>query len=97
VAGARQTIPRYSAWYAHLVSKIGVSLPDDLIAFADKEAARRRTTRSGLLAELLEAARVREQTRRYLDAHGWDVVEDEAAWRQHQRRRMAEEYRDDDW
>jgi metal-responsive CopG/Arc/MetJ family transcriptional regulator len=80
-----------------MVSKIGVSLPDELIAFADEEAARRQTTRSGLLAELLEAARVREQTRRYLDQHGWDVADDEAAWRKRQRRRMAEEYGADDW
>lgn len=77
--------------------KIGVSLPDDLIAFADEEAARRGTTRSGLLARLLEAERVREQTRRYLDAHGWDVADDEAAWREYQRRRLAEEYGADEW
>jgi hypothetical protein len=79
------------------VPKIGVSLPDELIAFADREAARRRTTRSGLLAVLLEAERVREQTRRYLDAHGWDVVDDETAWQEYQRRRMSEEYGADDW
>jgi hypothetical protein len=74
-----------------------VSLPDELISFADEEASRRGTTRSGLLAQLLKAERVREQARRYIDAHGWDVAEDEAAWRRHQRRRMAEEYRDDEW
>lgn len=68
--------------------KIGVSLPADLVAFADQEARRRRTSRSGLLAELIEAERVREQTRRYLDRHGWDVVDDETAWRGYQRRRM---------
>ena len=79
------------------MSKIGVSLPDELIAFADQEAARRKTSRSGLLAELLEAARVREQTRGYIDRHGWDVADDEAAWRKHQRRRMAEDYGADDW
>jgi hypothetical protein len=79
------------------VPKIGVSLPYDLIAFADQEAARRGTSRSGLLAGLLEAERVREQTRRYLDAHGWDVADDEAAWREHQQRRMSEEYGADEW
>lgn len=79
------------------MTKIGVSLPDDLIAFADREAARRGTSRSALLASLLEAERVREQTRRYLDAHGWDVADDEAAWQAYQRRRMAEEYDADDW
>jgi metal-responsive CopG/Arc/MetJ family transcriptional regulator len=77
--------------------KVGVSLPEDLIAFADDEARRRGTSRSGLLAQLLTVERVREQTRRYLDQHGWDVAEDDAAWRSYQRRRMAEEYGDDDW
>ena len=77
--------------------KIGVSLPDDLIAFADEEARRRHTTRSGLLARLLKAEQVREQTRRYIDAHGWDVGEDEEGWRTYQRTRMAEDYRDDEW
>jgi metal-responsive CopG/Arc/MetJ family transcriptional regulator len=77
--------------------KIGVSLSDDLVAFADEAAARRGTTRSQLLAELLEAERVRQQAQVYLDRHGWDVADDEAAWRKYQRRRMAAEYRDDDW
>ena len=65
--------------------------------FADKEAKRRGTTRSGLLASLLEAERIREQTLRYLDRYGWDVADDEESWREYQRRRMAEEYRDDEW
>jgi metal-responsive CopG/Arc/MetJ family transcriptional regulator len=77
--------------------KVGVSLSDDLLEFADREAKRRGTTRSGLLAQLLEAARVADQTRRYLDAYGWDVAEDEEAWRNYQRRRMGEEYADDEW
>jgi hypothetical protein len=46
---------------------------------------------------LLEAEKIREQTRRYLDSHGWDVADDEESWREYQRRRMAEEYRDDEW
>ena len=77
--------------------KIGVSIPEDLIAFADKEAKRRGLSRSGLLAQLLEREKVREQTRRYIDQYGWDVTEDELAWRSHQKRRMAEEYSDDQW
>ena len=77
--------------------KIGVSLPDHLIAFADEAAKRRGTSRSELLAELLDAERVRQQTVAYLDRHGWDAVDDEAAWRQYQQARMAEEYRDDQW
>lgn len=77
--------------------KVGVSLPEDLIAFADSEASRRGTSRSGLLAQLLKAERVREQTRRYIDRHGWDVAEGESAWRDYQRRRTAQEYGDDQW
>jgi metal-responsive CopG/Arc/MetJ family transcriptional regulator len=77
--------------------KIGVSLPDDLIAFADEIAKGRGTTRSGLLARLLEAERVREQTRRYLDRYGWDVAEDEVSWQEYQRKRMAAEYGDETW
>jgi metal-responsive CopG/Arc/MetJ family transcriptional regulator len=77
--------------------KVGISLPDDLVAFADAEAKRRNTTRSGLLAQLLEAERIRGQVRRYIDEHGWDIAENEEAWRAHQRRRMAEEYGADEW
>jgi metal-responsive CopG/Arc/MetJ family transcriptional regulator len=77
--------------------KIGVSLPEALVDFADEEAKRRGTTRSGLLASLLEAERILKQTERYLDSHGWDVAEDDESWREYQRRRMAEEYRDDEW
>lgn len=77
--------------------KIGVSLPDELISFADSEAQRRGTTRSGLLARLLEEERIREQTRAYIDRHGWDVAEDDEAWQEYQRRRMAEEYAADEW
>ena len=77
--------------------KIGVSLPQDLIAFADEAAKRRGTSRSELLARLLQAERVRQQTQAYLDSHGWDIVDDEAAWRRYQRRRMAEDYSDDEW
>lgn len=77
--------------------KIGVSLSQDLITFADQAARRQGTSRSELLARLLEAERVRQQTQEYLDRHGWDVADDEGAWRRYQRRRMAREYRDDDW
>ena len=77
--------------------KIGVSLPADLLAFADEEARRRGTTRSGLLARLLEAEQIQVQVRRYIDKHGWDVTGDEEQWRRYQQARMAEEYRDDDW
>jgi metal-responsive CopG/Arc/MetJ family transcriptional regulator len=77
--------------------KVGVSLPEALLAYADAEAKRRGTTRSGLLAALLEAERIREQVARYIDRHGWDVAEDDEAWRSYQRQRMAQEYGDDEW
>jgi hypothetical protein len=77
--------------------KIGVSLPKDLITFADKTARRRGVSRSGLLAGLLEAERVRVQMAEYLDRYGWDIVDDDAAWRRYQRRRMGEEYQNDEW
>ncbi len=77
--------------------KVGVSLPANLLAFADEEAERRGTTRSGLLAHLLEVEQTQTQVRSYIDKHGWDVADDEERWRQYQRARMAEEYRDDEW
>lgn len=88
-------IPFGAIMCAHM--KIGVSLPEDLVAFADEAATRQGTSRSALLARLLQAERVRQQTQEYLDRHGWDVVDDEAAWRRYQRNRMAKEYRDDEW
>jgi hypothetical protein len=86
----------FPPWYT-LSMKIGVSLPEELIAFADEAAKRQGISRSVLLARLLEAERVHQQTQRYLDQHGWDVADDETAWRKYQRRRMAAEYRDDEW
>jgi hypothetical protein len=77
--------------------KLGVSLPEALIAFADQEAARRGTTRSGLLASLLEAEQVRSQAARYLEQFGWDVGEDGDGWRDYQRAAAAREYGDDEW
>ena len=50
--------------------KIGVSLPEDLVTFADETARQRGTSRSELLARLLEAERVRQQTQEYLDRYG---------------------------
>ena len=80
-----------------VLMKIGVSLSKDLITFADEQAKRRGTSRSGLLADLLKAEQVREQIERYLDRHGWDVAEDEEAWREYQKQRMAKEYGDEEW
>jgi hypothetical protein len=47
--------------------KVRITPPKGLLAFADEEARRRGTSRSGLLTELLEAGRLREQTARYID------------------------------
>lgn len=58
--------------------KIGVSIPEDLVAFADQTAQARGVSRSELLARLLESERVLVHTGRCLDRHGWDVVGDEA-------------------
>lgn len=77
--------------------KIVVSIPRQLAEFAVAEALRRGITRSELLADLLDRARVRSQLRRYLDAHRWDVAEDEEGWRVYQSARMALEYAGDDW
>ncbi len=77
--------------------KLGVSLPRDLVEFADEEARRRRTTRSGYLAHLIELERTREQVSSYIDRHGWDVAEDGAAWKRYQQRRMEQDYGDDEW
>jgi metal-responsive CopG/Arc/MetJ family transcriptional regulator len=77
--------------------KIGVSLSEELIAFADEAAKRQGTSRSGLLARLLEAERIRQQASAYLDRHGWDIAEDDEAWREYQRNRMAADYADDEW
>jgi metal-responsive CopG/Arc/MetJ family transcriptional regulator len=79
------------------VVKISIALPVDLIEFADREANRRGTDRSALIAELLLAERIRVRTKRYLDRHGWDIAEDAMAWRKLQRRRMAREYARDEW
>jgi metal-responsive CopG/Arc/MetJ family transcriptional regulator len=77
--------------------KIVVSLRQDLIAFADEIASRWSTSRSGLLAELLNAERIRQRTRECLDRHAWDVADDKTGWRRYQRRRFAQEYGDDEW
>ncbi|HET9766692.1 MAG TPA: hypothetical protein VFS60_07585 [Thermoanaerobaculia bacterium] len=77
--------------------KLGVSLPEDLIAFADEAARRKGSTRSAYLAELLAAERLREQVSSYIDRHGWDVAEDDDAWRRYQQQRMAQDYADDEW
>ena len=77
--------------------KIGVSLPKELIAFADETSRCQGTSRSELFARLLEAERIRQQVEDYLDRHGWDIVDDEAGWQRYQRRRMREEYGGDEW
>jgi hypothetical protein len=47
--------------------------------------------------EVFEGREVLERVRECLDRYGWDVAEDEESWREYQRRRMAEEYGEDEW
>ncbi len=44
-----------------------------------------------------EVRAVLERVRQYLDRYGWDVAEDEESWREYQKRRMAEEYGEEEW
>jgi metal-responsive CopG/Arc/MetJ family transcriptional regulator len=46
------------------MAKVMVSLPDDVLRAVDVEAARRGTTRSGLLRELAEESMRRRSVRR---------------------------------
>jgi hypothetical protein len=43
------------------------------------------------------ATGVRSQVKSYIDRFGWDVGEDEVAWRLYQRRQMEREYGSDEW
>ena len=73
-----------STGYTAPVAKVMVSLPDELLAALDAEAARRGTTRSGLLRELADvtlrrrgedrAARI-EAVMRDASHHGGDVAD----------------------
>ena len=72
-------------------------MPKDLVVFVDEQAKRRGLSRSALLANLLQAEKIREQTCRYIDQHGWDVTKDEETWKTYQKRRMEAEYGDDEW
>lgn len=67
------------------MAKVMVSLPDDLLVTLDAEAARRRTTRSGLLRDYVNEGlrqRAQERARRVEEimsesvGHGGGGVED---------------------
>jgi len=60
-----------------LVRKITVSLPDDLVAFADQEAARLNISRSRLIARALARTRAEEEQR--LAAEGYLFYAEEAS------------------
>ena len=83
----------------HAFADAGTTIAEQWRAFEELGTipGRRGTTRSGFLVQLLESERIREQVGRYVDRHGWDVAEDEEAWRRYQRRRMREDYADDEW
>lgn len=77
-------VPRHYRVYSVAMAKVMVSLPDDLLDAVDAEAARRGTTRSGLLRRFADealrrrgaarAARI-EELMRDSAAHGGSVVE----------------------
>ena len=56
--------------------KVTVSLPQDLVAFADTKAAERGTTRSRLIGDLL--AKLRHRERDDLASEGYRFYADEA-------------------
>ena len=56
--------------------KVTVSLPQDLVAFADTKAAERGTTRSHLIGDLL--AELRQRERDALASEGYQFYADEA-------------------
>jgi metal-responsive CopG/Arc/MetJ family transcriptional regulator len=57
VALPRLVIPtRGITGYTHVVAKVMISLPDDLLARLDAQAAERGSTRSATIRDLAEAA-----------------------------------------
>jgi metal-responsive CopG/Arc/MetJ family transcriptional regulator len=60
-----------------LVRKITVSLPDDLVEFADQEAARLNISRSRLIARALARTKAEEEER--LAAEGYLYYAEEAS------------------
>ena len=58
------------------VRKVTISLPARLVEFADREAARHNTTRSGLIARVLSEVEAAERDR--LAAEGYRYYAEEA-------------------
>lgn len=59
-----------------LVRKITISLPGELVDYADREARQRRTSRSQVIGQALAQARAREEER--LAAQGYRFYAGEA-------------------
>ena len=59
------------------VRKITISLPDNLVEFADREAARLNLSRSGLIAQALSEIKAEEEER--LAAEGYQFYAQEAS------------------
>jgi metal-responsive CopG/Arc/MetJ family transcriptional regulator len=59
------------------VRKITISLPDNLVEFADREAARLNISRSGLIAQALSEINAEEEER--LAAEGYQFYAQEAS------------------
>jgi metal-responsive CopG/Arc/MetJ family transcriptional regulator len=60
-----------------LVRKITISLPDNLVEFADREAARLSISRSRVIAQALSGIKVEEEER--LAAEGYQFYAQEAS------------------
>lgn len=53
-AARKRRLRSYNYWYTESMSKVMISLPEDLLRRLDSEARRRSMTRSGLLAAALQ-------------------------------------------
>lgn len=62
---------------ANVVRKITISLPETLVEFADREAARLSTSRSRVIADALSQVRTKEEER--LAAEGYRFYAREAS------------------
>lgn len=59
--------------------KITISLPDSLVDFADREAARLNVSRSRLIARVLSEARAKEKEDEHLAVEGYRFYAKEAS------------------
>ncbi len=88
------------------MQRLTISIPEELLRRLDEAAAEAGLKRSQALQaavlrwlESVRAAQVREQIGRYYAKHPEELEPDEEnqAWREYQRSRMAQEYGEDEW